>query len=49
LTYEVDALRALMLTGGTSVYGVGADFLVLILVVAALIYIASQAYPKVVI
>ena len=49
LTYEVDAMRALMLAGGTSVYGVGADFLVLIFVSAALIYIASQAYPKVVV
>jgi ABC-2 type transport system permease protein len=49
LTYEVDALRALMLANGTSVYGVGVDFLVLILISAALIYIASQAYPRVVI
>ena len=49
LTYEVDALRALMLAGGTSAYGIGIDFLILILVSGALIYIASQAYPKVVI
>ena len=48
LTYEVDALRALMLADGTSVYGVGIDFLVLLFVSAALIYIASQVYPKVV-
>lgn len=48
LTYEVDALRALMLAGGTSTYGIGADFVILILVATALIYIASLAYPKVV-
>ncbi len=49
LTYEVDALRALMLAGGNSTYGVGLDFLVLVLVSAALIFIASLAYPKVVV
>jgi ABC-2 type transport system permease protein len=49
LTYEVDALRALMLANGTSVYGVGLDFLVLILATAVLIYIASRAYPHVVV
>lgn len=48
LTYEVDALRALMLAGGTSTYGIGIDFVILILVATALIYIASLAYPKVV-
>ena len=49
LTYEVDALRALMLANSTSVYGVGLDFLVLILATTLLIYIASRAYPHVVI
>ncbi len=49
LSYEVDALRALMLAGGTSTFGVGLDFLVLVLVSAALIFIASLAYPKVVV
>jgi ABC-2 type transport system permease protein len=49
LTYEVDALRTLMLAGGTSVNGVGMDFLVLILTSTILIYIASRLYPKVVI
>jgi ABC-2 type transport system permease protein len=49
LTYEVDALRALMLAGGTSAYGVGLDFLVLILTATVLIYIGSRAYPNVVI
>ena len=49
LTYEVDALRTLMLAGGTSAYGIGMDFLVLIIVSAVLIYIASRAYPSVVV
>jgi len=49
LTYEVDALRALMLADGTSVYGVGLDFLVLVLATSILIYIASRAYPNVVV
>ena len=49
LTYEVDALRALMLADGASVYGVGLDFLVLILATTLLIYIASRAYPNVVV
>ena len=49
LTYEVDALRALMLAGSTSAYGVGLDFLVLVLAATALIYIASRAYPHVVV
>ena len=49
LTYEVDALRALMLADGASVYGVGLDFLVLILATTILIYIGSRAYPNVVV
>jgi len=48
LTYEVDALRSLMLAGGVSAYGIGVDFLVLVVVSAILIYIASLAYPHVV-
>ena len=49
LTYEVDALRFLMLAGGVSIYGLGTDFLVLILVSAVLIYIGSRLYPRVVV
>ncbi len=49
LTYEVDALRALMLQGGASVYGVGLDFGLLILAAAVLVYIASRLYPRVVV
>lgn len=47
LTYEVDALRALMLAGGTSAYGIGVDLLVLLLVSVGLVWIASLLYPRV--
>ncbi|MCX7037554.1 MAG: ABC transporter permease [Spirochaetes bacterium] len=49
LTYQVDALRALMLQGGVSAYGVGIDILVLVVVTAALLTVASWLYPKIVI
>lgn len=46
LSYEVDALRALMLTRGTSLYGLGMDFAVLTGVTAALIVLAGWLYPR---
>jgi ABC-2 type transport system permease protein len=46
LTYEVDALRALMLTGGTSEYGVAFDFAVLLAASAALTAIAARMYGR---
>jgi len=48
LTYEVDALRALMLQGGTSVYGLASDAGVLIVTSAVLIMIAARLYPRMV-
>ncbi len=48
LTYEVDALRALMLRGGTSVCGLGTDFTVLLGVTIGLVMIAGRLYPHVV-
>jgi ABC-2 type transport system permease protein len=47
LTYEVDALRALMLEGAVSAYGIGWDIVILLLVVAGLTWIASLLYPRV--
>ena len=41
LTYEVDALRALMLTGGVSAFGLGADFTVLLVAVAIMVVIGE--------
>jgi len=49
LTYSVDALRALMLTGGVSVYGLPLDFAVLSLTTAVLIAIAARMYPRMVV
>ncbi|MGP0060029.1 MAG: ABC transporter permease [Beijerinckiaceae bacterium] len=46
LTYEVDALRALMLTGGASKFGLGHDCLVLIVISAVLVVIAARMYPR---
>jgi ABC-2 type transport system permease protein len=46
LTYEVDALRALMLTGGVSDYGLLLDFAVLLLVTAGLTTIAARMYAR---
>ncbi len=49
LTYAVDALRGLMITGGVSTYGVGFDLLVLFVVMIALVLIGAKLYPRVVI
>ena len=49
LTYLVDALRSLMVAGGTSVYGLGFDFTVQGLVLLALVAVAARLYPTVVV
>ena len=46
LTYEVDVLRSLMLTGGASEYGLPLDFAVLLLATAVLTAIAARMYPR---
>jgi ABC-2 type transport system permease protein len=46
LTYEVDALRSLMLTGGTSEYGLALDFAVLLAATAVLTAVAARTYPR---
>ena len=49
LTYEVDALRAMMLAGGASATGgLGLDFVVLAAWSAILIYLGSRLYPTIV-
>jgi ABC-2 type transport system permease protein len=48
LTYEVDALRALMLQGAKSSYGVGVDLGILIAVTTALVLLGAKLYPKVI-
>lgn len=46
LTYQVDALRALMLQGGVSRYGIAFDCLVLVAATAVLVAIATRMYPR---
>jgi ABC-2 type transport system permease protein len=46
LTYEVDILRALMLTQGTSDYGFTLDFGVLLAATAGLTAIAARMYGR---
>jgi ABC-2 type transport system permease protein len=46
LSYEVDGLRALMLTGGRSLFGLGVDYLALVAATVALIAIATRMYPR---
>ncbi len=48
LSHEVDALRALMLQGSTSVLGLGPDFAVLIAAVVIVIAIEAKLYPRVI-
>jgi len=47
LTYEVDALRALMLAGGTSVIGLVPDLGVLLMATLVLVIIGGWMYPRI--
>ena len=46
LTYQVDALRALMICGSASVYGIGVDVAVLAGFTAVFTLIAARLYPR---
>ncbi len=46
MTYEIDALRALMLVGGKSTYGLGVDFCVLVISTGILVLIGAKMYPR---
>ncbi|HUK00758.1 MAG TPA: ABC transporter permease [Steroidobacteraceae bacterium] len=48
LTYLVDALRQLMVTGGQSVYGLAWDYGAMLLVLAVMVTIAVKLYPRLV-
>jgi ABC-2 type transport system permease protein len=48
LTYEVDALRSLMVIGGTPVYGIVVDLVALLASTALLVVVAARLYPRVV-
>ncbi|TMK20893.1 MAG: multidrug ABC transporter permease [Actinobacteria bacterium] len=47
LTYQVDALRALLVPGNVVTYGLGEDFAVLFLTLTVLALIAARLYPRV--
>jgi len=49
LTYEVDALRSLMIGDWQSSFGVGVDFAVLIVATVVLITVGARLYPRVVV
>jgi ABC-2 type transport system permease protein len=48
LTYEVDGLRGLMLPGGASAFGLGADLAVLLAITGLLVVVGGWIYPRVV-
>lgn len=48
LTYQVDILRALMVKGGQSVFGLGLDFGAQLLILMVLIAIGTKLYPTIV-
>ncbi|HEX7111205.1 MAG TPA: ABC transporter permease [Mizugakiibacter sp.] len=48
LTYEVDGLRALMLAGSGSTFGLPLDFAVLLVTLVALVVVAGRLYPRIV-
>jgi ABC-2 type transport system permease protein len=48
LSYQVDALRTLMVVGGVSSFGLRADFAMLFVVFGLLVSIATKLYPSIV-
>jgi ABC-2 type transport system permease protein len=48
LTYQVDALRSLMIVGGGSSFGLGVDFLMQIFAFIVLVFVATRLYPTII-
>lgn len=48
LSYQVDLLRALMIQGGQSTFGLGVDFAVQLGMLAVLVGLAAKLYPRIV-
>jgi ABC-2 type transport system permease protein len=48
LSYEVDALRALMLRDAVSAFGLTTDYAVLLAVTAVLVAVGAYLYPRVI-
>jgi ABC-2 type transport system permease protein len=48
LTYQVDAIRCLMVVGGGTSFGLGADFLMQLIMLVVLVAVATRLYPTIV-
>lgn len=48
LTYQVDALRGLMLIGGTTTYSLGLDIVILLVTATGLTLLCARLYPRIV-
>ncbi|MCX6180076.1 MAG: ABC transporter permease [Chlorobiales bacterium] len=48
LTYQVDSLRALMITGGSSSFGIGVDLLIQLFALIVLVLVTARLYPAIV-
>ena len=48
LTYQVDALRTLMIQGSVSTFGLGVDYGVQLATLATLTLVAMRLYPTIV-
>jgi ABC-2 type transport system permease protein len=48
LSYQVDALRTLMIMGSSTTFGLGRDFLMLFIAFAVLVAVATRLYPSIV-
>ncbi len=47
LTYEIDAIRHLMVLNAPSVYGLGKDFIILLVTSIVIVWIGSKIYPNI--
>jgi len=48
LTYQVDALRSLMVVGGGNAFGLGIDYLMQVVSLVILVAVATKLYPSIV-
>ena len=48
LTYQVDAIRTLMIVGSSTSFGLGRDFLMLLIAFVVLVAVATKLYPTIV-
>ena len=48
LSYQVDALRLLMVQGGETVFGLGQDFAIHVVALTVLVFLTAKLYPNVV-